>query len=525
MDTGPLPADHPLMQPATGPIRMSDSPPFHLPDEPRGPLSNSNAWQYFTDPNINNWEVLFKLLPELKGHQGPEAIFTQPPLPDHAPYHIMQPCHRAYNQGYNSSGPDAEIDESAFSADWERQWAKECLFQYYSMGAAHKRKVEASLPPPRSPSFVKGPSHNLKIKEPDSYYGERKKFESFVAQLNLSYSAAGASWSDQDRITFAGSFLRGDAQRWFLPHLDQYTGITNWLNYADFFKDFRMTFSDTNPQATAESEIRNLRQGRDSASTYKAKFGRISSYLAWNDAALLATFRAGLNDSLKSWISMLSLYSSHNLDTLSYHDFALKVIECDNNMRQREAELSAGQQTNRSREQAIGTSGYRTIVERATGGRRPQHGSQPVTRTPNQQTQYELRHQRAPQPAAQHSAPAQYSVTQTTATGQQPGPMDLSAIATAPPAKPGKLTQAEKTYRAIHRLCLYCGQPGHIVSNCPNKGANRAANITAQSVADQLNATMPATINVSHSDPRRSQATRQVPVTYVSNLGDHTKNN
>ena len=36
----------------------------------------------------------------------------------------------------------------------------------------------------------------------------------------------------------------------------------------------------------------------------------------------------------------------------------------------------------------------------------------------------------------------------------------------------GPLTDEEKTRRRVNHLCMYCGGPGHIAVNCPNKPKN-----------------------------------------------------
>ncbi|SAL95628.1 hypothetical protein [Absidia glauca] len=40
---------------------------------------------------------------------------------------------------------------------------------------------------------------------------------------------------------------------------------------------------------------------------------------------------------------------------------------------------------------------------------------------------------------------------------------------TPEPTKRAPLTVEERQRRITHRLCLYCGKPGHIVYNCPSR--------------------------------------------------------
>jgi hypothetical protein len=46
-----------------------------------------------------------------------------------------------------------------------------------------------------------------------------------------------------------------------------------------------------------------------------------------------------------------------------------------------------------------------------------------------------------------------------------PEPMDLSATVSSKAR--GPLTASEKEHRRANNLCLYCGNSGHVVDNCP----------------------------------------------------------
>ena len=49
-------------------------------------------------------------------------------------------------------------------------------------------------------------------------------------------------------------------------------------------------------------------------------------------------------------------------------------------------------------------------------------------------------------------------------TRDGPTPMEIEST-----QRRGPLSDAEKQRRRVHRLCLYCGRPGHIAVNCPHK--------------------------------------------------------
>ena len=55
-----------------------------------------------------------------------------------------------------------------------------------------------------------------------------------------------------------------------------------------------------------------------------------------------------------------------------------------------------------------------------------------------------------------------------------PTPMELESTQLR-----GLLSDVEKQRRRAHRLCLYCGGPGHIVVNCPHKPRRQVYQVSA----------------------------------------------
>lgn len=65
--------------------------------------------------------------------------------------------------------------------------------------------------------------------------------------------------------------------------------------------------------------------------------------------------------------------------------------------------------------------------------------------------------------------------TTSPAPGVTSKPMDLSSTRSGPR---GPLMAAERQHRISNNLCLYCGKPGHISVNCPNRwGPSRIASL------------------------------------------------
>ena len=59
-------------------------------------------------------------------------------------------------------------------------------------------------------------------------------------------------------------------------------------------------------------------------------------------------------------------------------------------------------------------------------------------------------------------------------TRDGPTPMEIEST-----QRRGPLSDAEKQRRRAHRLCLYCGRPGHIAVNCPHKPRRQVNQVSA----------------------------------------------
>ena len=86
-------------------------------------------------------------------------------------------------------------------------------------------------------------------------------------------------------------------------------------------------------------------------------------------------------------------------------------------------------------------------------------------------------HARREQKGAHQSHDGRFvSLQNTTATGIQPEPMDLSVAGQGPQCTQGQkrtsLTEAQKKHRRDNNLCLYCGYAGHWAFNCSLKKSN-----------------------------------------------------
>ena len=156
---------------------------------------------------------------------------------------------------------------------------------------------------------------SLKLATPTVFTGDRKKLDTFLLQLNLYFKFNQSSFAtNADRVQYAAYYLQGEAEEWFRPYLQEYTDSEDDLSQAEestrrmfasftrFKSEIRMMFGDIDRERTAERDLLKLRQTKSTAD-YTAHFTRLSAATNWEDAALTATFYAGLKDGVKDEIT------------------------------------------------------------------------------------------------------------------------------------------------------------------------------------------------------------------------------
>jgi hypothetical protein len=242
--------------------------------------------------------------------------------------------------------------------------------------------------------------------------------------------------SDTNKIMFAASLLRDSAFDWFEPNLrkkDSDSPPAVVTNYKTFLASLESTFGDIDAKATAERQLRSLRQ-TTSASSYSTSFQQIVSFLEWDDAALGYAFYNGLKDSVKDELAKDDRPAS--LSALME-----KAIKIDN----RQFERNREKQASLARSNPPTTTTHQRFV-------------------PTHLVQRSLRSVPSPSPSTSQlrSVSVQNTpfVKQETPTSQ-PIPNTSRLLRSS-----GKLPDTERAFRLQNNLCLYCGQSGHSVKNC-----------------------------------------------------------
>ncbi|KAH9268606.1 hypothetical protein BASA83_009237 [Batrachochytrium salamandrivorans] len=167
---------------------------------------------------------------------------------------------------------------------------------------------------------------------------------------------------------------------------------------------------------------------------------RLPTDLEWNDSALQAQFYWGLNSEVKDALV-------HFEQPTSLSEAMTLAIKIDNRIQERRRE-----QTQSARPLSQRSSNYVPCPRRAPyQPREPNYQQQ-------QQQQHQLQHQHQLRPEYQTNS-------STPPAARQPDYMDVDLV------RRGPLSSAERQHRMSQRLCLVCGQAGHIKATCPKSNS------------------------------------------------------
>ena len=196
-------------------------------------------------------------------------------------------------------------------------------------------KDQLKVPPTRPTS----PSHEFeirsdtfkmpKIKAPDTFSGDRAKYNNFIGQVKLYIAYYPHRFTtEKSKILFVGSFLKEAAFAWFDPYLKR--DLPGWDTFEKFEFALKNVFGDVDEEATASRTLSSLKQ-KGSAAQYTSEFIQVSSKLSWDNNALAFAYYKGLKDSVKDELARLE-----RIENLS--KLAETAIKIDNRLHERRQE-------------------------------------------------------------------------------------------------------------------------------------------------------------------------------------------
>jgi hypothetical protein len=301
-------------------------------------------------------------------------------------------------------------------------------FRTLSQQNAELRETLSTLRSQTPVSHVSRPK-DPRLPDVETYDGKNVlKAREFILHLDIYFNGQPSTYgTDQAKLSYASSRLRGTAFSWVTPFLllhensqdHESSSNLNVQSYAAFRSEFLRTFGEQDRIVNAEAKLRSLKQGNRSAALLAAELRTNSVDVDWNESALISAYYAGLNEDVKDKLCTLDLPSNLN-------DYLALVIKIDNRLFQRKREMQRGTSTKTS--------------------------SQPTSKSTNQRA-------------------SSSTTTVSHSTNDGPQPMVLDAATK-------KLTTTERNRRIQEKLCLYCGNSGHAVANCPNSKRQVAAPAT-----------------------------------------------
>jgi hypothetical protein len=245
----------------------------------------------------------------------------------------------------------------------------------------------------------------VKVNTPENFDGiGASNLRNFLTQIRLVFDLQPSKFlNGKTKVKYACSFLRGSAFSWIQPYLDM-DDPPAWMDdFSLFAAEITKAFGDPDIIGSATRSLRKLRQ-TGSVASYASEFRRHSTLLSWGEQAFVSQFYEGLKGPIKDELARV----------------------------ERQTELS----TLIALATRIDTRLYERSLER---------GDTPRPSTP------------APRPHPRgHVAP-----TTTANFRANPAQRPVSR-------RPfQRLSEEQKDHRRRNNLCMYCGDQGHAVHECP----------------------------------------------------------
>lgn len=349
-----------------------------------------------------------------------------------------------------NAGPDS-INITAPS-DVSSEIIQQLLRRITQLESANTRAVRHSeSPDPEDTTTVKSPQ-DVKINKPATFEGESQYVSTFLTQTEMYTSLMSRSFiDDESKVLFAGSFLRGDASRWWTAEYSKQPRPEWFYDWYAFAHEIERVFGRINKQADAIRRMETLRQTK-SASDYYTKFLTYQVDAGLGDIADCVMFKRGLRPEILDSLAMLPE------EPTTLPELAEVVIRLD--QRRYERRLEKGTTPMMSRDD------------------RPDRPSRTPARA----------HTQPPRPTYNKPSPSPRAT-----------PIPLNSY--------GALTATERQRRIMRNLCLVCGEPGHRRDQCPKGKFNQARGPTISVIHSDSKSARATTIDNSGNEKAPTRTT------------------
>ena len=292
-------------------------------------------------------------------------------------------------------------------------------------------------------------SGKTKAREPDTFDGtDLCKLHTFLMLCELNFQNCPKAFAtDHAKVTYAQSYLRGMALEWFEPDLLNVSNPNTrpiWMdNYHQFISELKSNFGPHDLVGDAEHQLDNLsmKEGQK-INKYVVEFNRLARQVrGYGNGALRHIFYSGLPNRIKDEISRIGKPC-----TLDGYRTLMQTI----NARYWELKSKISHQTKNSSPSSTSNSKSSASSSDSKGKSKEKDNKSKGSNNKSK--------------GSSSSSGASKSTTSDT-------PSHLR--------KDGKLTEEEHQRRIKEKLCMFCGQPGHMAKDCP-KSTSKSAKTKAR---------------------------------------------
>lgn len=309
--------------------------------------------------------------------------------------------------------------------------------------------------------IIRKPSSDITVKNPETFDGsEETKLRTFIVQCQLVFNNKPRAFKeDSKKVTFAVSYLRGQAFSWFEPYLFNTTmngKIYPFMtNYRIFLRELSENFGPRNYNSSLEAQLENLSMRENQPiAHYMVEFNSLATQIEWGNNALRHQFYTGLPNRIQDRIS--------------------------------EVGKPAGLREMKELAQTIDARYWERQEEKSR--KAPRHFTNSDSRNSSASKESSSS---APQRASNIKPNAGKMNSSGRTSGPSGGKPDLSDKLT----KDGRLTPEERQRRRDHNLCMFCGLGGHIAADC-----RKAASAKGRAAATSAPNSAPTSDSTSEAD-------------------------
>jgi hypothetical protein len=172
--------------------------------------------------------------------------------------------------------------------------------RFRALEQSNSNSPSFTIPPP-NPMIAQPPSSYtkplFKVNTPQEFSGDRKLTYTFLTQCDFIFDSQ-PTMPDSERIRYIASFLRGQAQAWYIAVVAR--PGRRFASFQEFLNLFLGMFGENDhlSQEAATSKLLDLRQTK-SVQAYAARFQELSVLTSFNESGLMALYKNGLKPQIK----------------------------------------------------------------------------------------------------------------------------------------------------------------------------------------------------------------------------------